>query len=722
MSLPSDYTERVYAGVLGKLIGVYLGRPFEGWKYEMLDEQFGEINYYVHEHLDVPLIVTDDDISGTFTFLRALPDYGNNREITAAQIGQSWLNYIIEERTILWWGGMGNSTEHTAYLRLKEGTSAPESGSMDLNGQVVAEQIGSQIFIDGWAMVAPGDPELAADLARRAASVSHDGVAIHGAQVLAAMEAQAFVETDIQKLIDTGLSVIPADSLIYTMINQIREWHARNGHDWRATREQIAANYGYDKFGGNCHMVPNHALIIHALLHGGDSFQKSLMIVNTSGWDTDCNSGNVGCLLGIKNGLTGLEDGPDFRGPLSDRLYLPTADGGRAVTDAVTESLHVANVGRALNQLPPHTLKNGARYHFELPGSVQGFMADDSVDSRDTLTLENVEGHSQTGSRSLALHFNGVATGRPARAATHTFIPSKETAQYFEQRGYALLASPSIYPGQTVSAALEAGAGNERAVNVNLYLRRYNSQDDQLTLEAGPCHSLEPGERHTFNWTMDGSGNEPIAEIGVAVQSDERTQGTLYLDYLTWQGEPDVSFARPDSPRDRRRRGMSSPIMWRHAWVNGVDSYDFWWPESFRLVQNRGRGLLLTGTREWRDYQVKSEITLHLSKAAGIAARVQGMRRYYALLLCQTGDGHAVARLVRALDGDTILAEADFPWEFGEKHDFALQVDGDRLRGWIDNLEKPLFDVNDNMLVSGGVALVVEEGRVMSDEVTVRPV
>jgi len=105
MSIPSDYTERVYAGVLGKLIGVYLGRPFEGWTYEMLNDQFGEINYYVHEHLDVPLIVTDDDISGTFTFLRALPDYGNSRAITAAQIGQSWLNYIIEERTILWWAG-----------------------------------------------------------------------------------------------------------------------------------------------------------------------------------------------------------------------------------------------------------------------------------------------------------------------------------------------------------------------------------------------------------------------------------------------------------------------------------------------------------------------------------------------------------------------------------------------------------------------------------------
>ena len=79
-------------------------------------------------------------------------------------------------------------------------------------------------------------------------------------------------------------------------------------------------------------MVPNHALIIHALLHGDDDFQRSLMIVNTCGWDTDCNAGNVGCLLGIKNGLATLATGADFRGPIADRLYLPTADGGRAIS------------------------------------------------------------------------------------------------------------------------------------------------------------------------------------------------------------------------------------------------------------------------------------------------------------------------------------------------------------------------------------------------------
>src|SRR5579871_2725219 len=130
MSLPVDYAERVYAGVLGKIIGVYLGRPFEGWTYERIVAELGDVTYYVHDRLGVPPIVTDDDISGTLPFVRALPDYGNARDVTPAQIGQTWLNYLIERRTILWWGGMGNSTEHTAYLRLKSGIKAPQSGSI----------------------------------------------------------------------------------------------------------------------------------------------------------------------------------------------------------------------------------------------------------------------------------------------------------------------------------------------------------------------------------------------------------------------------------------------------------------------------------------------------------------------------------------------------------------------------------------------------------------
>jgi ADP-ribosylglycohydrolase len=91
-----DYLERVYAGVLGKLIGVYLGRPVEGWGYREIVDEFGEITYYVNHRMNSPLVVTDDDISGTFTFLRALPDYGCRPDLSPAQISQTWLNYVIE--------------------------------------------------------------------------------------------------------------------------------------------------------------------------------------------------------------------------------------------------------------------------------------------------------------------------------------------------------------------------------------------------------------------------------------------------------------------------------------------------------------------------------------------------------------------------------------------------------------------------------------------------
>ncbi len=262
-AFPTDYVERVYAGVLGKIIGVYLGRPVEGWSSERISETFGEVDRYIHEERGVPLIVTDDDISGTFSFLRSMPDHGNDPQLTPEQIGNSWLNYLIDRKTILWWGGVGNSTEHTAYVRLTSGVPAPASGSMALNGKTIAEQIGSQIFIDGWGMISPGDPERAADFARRAGSVSHDGEAIYGAQVVAAMVAQAFVERDLNKLIDIAVSLIPADSTIARVIADIRTWHLEEP-DWRETLARIQSTYGYDKFPGACHMAPKHALIIFA--------------------------------------------------------------------------------------------------------------------------------------------------------------------------------------------------------------------------------------------------------------------------------------------------------------------------------------------------------------------------------------------------------------------------------------------------------------------------
>ncbi len=580
-------------------------------------------------------------------------------------------------------------------MRLKSGIPAPASGSIELNGKTVAEQIGSQIFIDGWGMIVPGDPERAADFARRAGSVSHDGEAIYGAQVIAAMEAQAFVEAELNRLIDVGVGLIPADSTIARLIADIREWHAAD-RDWRAAREKIAAHYGYDKYIGNCHMVPNHALIIMALLYGDDDFGKSLTIVNTAGWDTDCNSGNVGALLGIKNGLEGIDASSyDWRGPVADRMYLATADGGRAITDAVIETYAVVNIGRALAGEPPLAPKDGARFHFELPGSVQGFRGD-----HPSVTIDNVAERSANGSRTLAVRWTDERPDSPVVASTPTFIPPEAITM----PGYTLLASPTLYPGQEVRARLVAHPGNAGPVEARLLIRYYGEGDELQTL-AGSPQVLSPGRDAELAWRIPDLGGAPVAEVGIAIEPAEAGAGAVYIDWLTWNGAPNVIFSRPEAGGE----------MWRRAWVDGVDQFEGRWPEPYRISQNHGTGLISQGGAEWVDYRVTADVSILLARQGGIAARVGGMRRWYALMLCDDG----AARLIKGREGVTILAEHPFDVELDRPYRMALTVHSNRIVAEIDGQQIGDVIDNEDPLLAGGVALIVTEGTLSSGAVRV---
>lgn len=699
--LPADYWERTYAGVLGKIIGVYLGRPVEGWSHERIRERFGTIDYFVADQLGEPLVVTDDDITGTFTFVRALTDAGSGSLVSAAQIGEAWLNYIVEGRAILWWGGLGNSSEHTAYLRLASGIQAPRSGSAALNGRLIAEEIGAQIFIDGWAMVAPGDPALACSLARRAASVSHDGIAVEAAGALAAIEAQAYLEDDIDRLIDAGRRTIPQGSVLGELVDSLRQRHQAEP-DWRETRLWLAREYGYQRFPGNVPILPNHGLIILSLLYGAGSFDRTMSIVNTGGWDTDCNSGNLGCLMGIRGGLSAFEETRrDWRGPVEDRLFLPTADGGRAITDALTESLILVNAGRAVQGLDPIVPKGGARFHFEQPGAVQTFRA--SADQDVTVRLANVAGHSSTGTRSLELHWDapaGTTTAR-VRLGASTFKPTDVVAS----DSYELMASPTLYPGQRVvaHATVEAQLGPTMC---RLFARAYGV-DDRL-IDAASAPVLVTSAMTELAWTVPDLGGGPIVEIGLEATIEGPGRGRIHLDSLGWAGAPDVVLRRPGEPG----------TMWRQAWVDAVDGWDTSWPEAFRITQDRGQGLLSQGTAEWRDYQVSATLTPWLCRAAGLAARVGGLRRFYALLLADTGE----LRLEKHAAARTVLAHRSYPWDQGRPTRFSIQVAGPRIRASLDGIVE--FEVTDHHapLLGGGVGLVIVEGRLDADEVVVRPI
>ena len=130
----------------------------------------------------------------------------------------------------------------------------------------------------------------------------------------------------------------------------------------------------------------------------------------------------------------------------------------------------------------------------------------------------------------------------------------------------------------------------------------------------------------------------------------------------------------------------------------------------------RSRGLLIQGTRDWSNYVVAADLTPHLAKSVGVAARVQGMRRYYALVLSPTQE----LCLICMLNDEQVLASTSFNWTFGETYHLALSVNGEQLIGYVNG--EPLLEVTDNQIESGAIALLIEEGRLGNQQVSVSPI
>jgi hypothetical protein len=171
------------------------------------------------------------------------------------------------------------------------------------------------------------------------------------------------------------------------------------------------------------------------------------------------------------------------------------------------------------------------------------------------------------------------------------------------------MASPILHPGQTLRASVVAAAENAATVDCRLYLRHYGERDE-LDLLAEPEASFEPGRRALFEWRTPDIQGSPIAFVGVQVAGDKGATGAVYLDFLDWDGEPDVALDRPPF----------LGTMWKRAWVNGLDHHDRldqleFWPEPYRLVQSSGRGLLMQGSRQWKDYPATVAMTPHVCKA-----------------------------------------------------------------------------------------------------------
>jgi ADP-ribosylglycohydrolase len=319
LELPENQLKDKLSGAwIGRISGCLLGKPVEGWQSKDLhkllkDTQNYPMNRYIEKKDFTPywekqanpkatwadnidgIAPIDDDTNYTVFALKLVQTYG--REFTPNDVLEAWLNWIPMLATC--------TAERVAYRNAAMGLLAPETATY-LNPY--REWIGAQIRGDFFGYINVGDPDLAAEMAFRDASISHIKNGIYGEMLMAAMIAASAASDDILTIIEAALDEIPSRSRLRKDIQVVLTWY-RDKMTYDEVIQQIHKLYDEADGHGWCHTNPNAMIVVTALLYGEKDFGKSICMAVQPGFDTDCNGATTGSILGM---LLGEAKIPEF--------------------------------------------------------------------------------------------------------------------------------------------------------------------------------------------------------------------------------------------------------------------------------------------------------------------------------------------------------------------------------------------------------------------------
>lgn len=286
----AEYLDKVKACWTGKNIGGTMGAPYER-KTEMQDIQ----GFITKKGEPMP----NDDLDLQLCWLCAVEDRGI-KNITPQLLGEYWIDYIPP-----YWNeyGIGKANLAMGMLPPYSGEYKNEKWS-DSNGAFIRTEI--------WACLFPSLPELAVRYAYIDACVDHGlGEGTYSAMFVAAMESAAFVEKDVRKLIDIGLSYIPEDCKLAKTVKLAIELYD-NHTDFAVARNKVVefnADLGWFQSPANV------SFVILGLLYGEGDFKKSMIYAIDCGDDTDCTGATIGSIMGIVGGTKAIpEDWAEYIG------------------------------------------------------------------------------------------------------------------------------------------------------------------------------------------------------------------------------------------------------------------------------------------------------------------------------------------------------------------------------------------------------------------------
>ncbi len=331
--------EKAYGAWLGRACGCLLGKPVECRQRLQIENYLKSQDRWPLEHYfsanateealaaanlkaegnpclleNITCMVEDDDTNYTTVGLALIEQKGF--AFTPADMGHFWLLNMPILHVC--------TAERVAYRNLVNLYPTP-----GLDGKVEGrfstatfrnpyrEWIGAQIRADFFGYCCPGDPQTAAELAWRDASISHIKNGIYGEMWVAAMLAAAYVINDVETVIRAGLGEIPAASRLHKDIETVFEWR-RAGMTYEDAVAALHKQWN-EKFNHHwCHTNSNAQVVAMALLWGDRDYGRTICYAVMPGFDTDCNGATAGSVLGMMLGRAGIP--ARWADPINDTL------------------------------------------------------------------------------------------------------------------------------------------------------------------------------------------------------------------------------------------------------------------------------------------------------------------------------------------------------------------------------------------------------------------
>ena len=355
----SVYEDKVRACWLGKNIGGTLGAPLE------CQRGVYDLQYYIH---DLNLgVLPNDDLDLQLIWLNAAEKFGKN--INAEILSEYWMSYIVAD-----WSEYG-----AAKSNLRFGMQPPISGWYNNHNK---DSCGAFIRSEIWACLAPGHPEIAVKYAREDAICDHADEGLYGELFCAALQSAAFVEKDMDKLLEIGLSYIPEDCAVAKAVNVALDAY-RSGKNWKEARKAVlkATPGTFGMYYGYVDQEPeedipvgepgfdapsNIGLMMVGWLYGEGDFSKSICIAAGCGEDADCSAGTLAATLGIIYGTKGIDE--KWLRPIGDEIKTISLDLTKNSTDTIQIPTTVTELTERIIKLMP-TFMNGY-FHFDENGGI----------------------------------------------------------------------------------------------------------------------------------------------------------------------------------------------------------------------------------------------------------------------------------------------------------------------------------------------------------------